>query len=263
MSTWEAVARQTYICMAKDHNNCDQTVCTPDNYPLHWMDEAEIALLLRLADHLNGKHEDGIKRPKTGPDAEEPKPDSGEGADKSEPADDADTPAEDAGDDAGPGEDGADGSPAADGRPVDAAGGGGSPKEGPSPSGTPSPSDTLAKAAAKAQADLKKLADLMRDAEPKGEASPNPTGDGIGSSDSYLTPKVTKQDKVYIDHHATVQRVVERNPISGRDRTMYEGVCSCGWTTSPHNFRSIGGANAAVGDHARNSKGRHLSGGEK
>lgn len=257
MSTWEAVARQTYICMAKDHNNCDQTVCTPDNYPLHWMDEAEIALLLRLADHLNGKHEDGVKRPKTGPDAEEPKPDSGEGADKSEPTDGADTPAEDAGDDTGPGEDGADGSPAADGRPVDAAGGG-SLKEG------TSPSDTLAKAAAKAQADLKKLADLMRDAEPKGEAAPHPTGNGIGTSDSYLTPKVTKQDKVYLQHHATVQRVVERNPISGRDRTMYEGVCSCGWTTSPHNFRSIGGANAAVGDHARNAKPVKVSaGGEK
>lgn len=254
MSTWEAVARQTYICMAKDHNNCDQTVCTPDNYPLHWMDEAEIALLLRLADHLNGKHEDGVKRPKTGPDAEEPKPDSGEGADKSEPTDGADPPTEDAGDDAGSGEGGADGRPGPDGNSEDA---------GPAEAGK-RPSDTLAKAAAKAAEKMAKLADLMRDAEPKGEASPNPTGDGIGTTDSYLTPKVTKQDKVYLQHHATVQRVVERNPISGRDRTMYEGVCSCGWTTSPHNFRSIGGANAAVGDHARNAKPVKVSaGGEK
>lgn len=251
MSTWEAVARQTYICMAKDHKDCDQTVCTPDHYPLHWMDEAEIALMLKLADHLNGSHTDGVKRPKTGPEAEEPpapkpepdKGDPGEGADKSadgEADQDSDgatvSPEDQPGDDTGEGSSGED--------------------EG-------KRADELAKQAADKRAkDLADLAKAMKEAmlegegdieaEPSGKSDPNPTGDGVGKTDSYVMSKGEKH--TYAAHIPTVSRVIERDPRSGRDRTLYEGSCSCGYSTSPTNFRSLGGAQAAVNEHARSAK---------
>lgn len=84
---WRAIAGRVSECLAKDHTECDLGECGPHTYPLHWMREDEIRLLLELADHLRGYHDPGTRRPKTGPaQEEEPEPSEDEEPEPSDAA---------------------------------------------------------------------------------------------------------------------------------------------------------------------------------
>jgi hypothetical protein len=57
---WGHVASLTLECLGKDHADCDPTICGPDTYPPHWMNQEEVRVLLELADHMRGYHKPGV-----------------------------------------------------------------------------------------------------------------------------------------------------------------------------------------------------------